>query len=190
MPSLCVSLHTAHAQEDEGKGPAVRALLLVPGSPNMELVSIAGETVSEPFNVGASGLSQRFYPGVAVFKLGVKDEKEETGYRSLGEATIPSGGRDYILLLEPVGDEKYNLHIIDGASQNFRANSTLFFNASEEPVSIMLGDSAKVIAPHRIEIVSAPPAKDGETAYQVQMQVSHPDGSFGPSVRECAMVES
>lgn len=175
----CITIHTAHGQatasETDLKGPAVRALLLVSGSPNMELVTIAGERISAPFNVGASGLSQRFHPGASEFHLGVKDDGEETGYRRVGKATLAPGGRDHILLLEPVEGRMFGIHAISGAATDFGADSTLFFNASDVSVGAMLGNVKKVLAPGRIEIVPAPQVKGDVPFFQVEMY--HASGS-------------
>lgn len=174
-----VSLQTACAQAEaspeNGKGASIRAVLLVPAASNMELVTMVGERISEPFNVGSSGLGQRIYPGAAAFALGVKDEAEETGFRSVGKATLPPGGKDYILLLEPVEGKYFKLHIISATGSDFASDATLFFNASGAEVGVILGSIKKVIAPRKVEIISAPPKTGDVPFYQVQMY--HADGS-------------
>lgn len=166
---------TSQAQEKtsskKSQGPAVRALLLAPGSPNVEIVTIAGEKVSAPFNVGASGLSARFYPNAAEFNLAMKDSETENknGYRVIAKVTLPESGRDFILLLEPAKEKKLKVHVINSADNKFGPDTTLFFNASGESVGAVFGDVKKVIAPRQIQIISAPPMKGDVPFFQVQL---------------------
>ncbi len=156
------------------RGPSVRALLLVPGNPNLELVTIVSGVASEPFNVGASGLSMPFFPGSKAFALAVKDDSLEEGYRSVSSVALPETGSDFILLLEPKEGRSFNSHVIDSHGEGFGADATLFFNASASPVAAIMEQKRWMIRPRRVEIVPAPPKKGDVPFYQVELY--YPEG--------------
>ncbi|MGC4016462.1 MAG: hypothetical protein QM755_18365 [Luteolibacter sp.] len=94
------------------RGPMVRALLLVPGSPNIELVTIAEEKVSPPFSIGASGLSGNIFPGTRTFNLAVKMPSADSGFKKVASVVLPETGSNFLLLLEPQDDKSLIPHVI------------------------------------------------------------------------------
>ncbi len=151
------------------RGPAVRAVLLVPGSPNVELVTIVADKISPPFTIGASGLSGNIFPGGRAFNLAVKDTSAETGFRQVASVVLPEAGNDFILLLEPLEGKSFIPHVVTDRLQGFGADSTLFFNASSAQIGAVFGKQKTLIRPRRVEIVSAPPAQGDVPYYQVEL---------------------
>ena len=156
------------------KGPAIRALLLTAGYPNLELVVIAGKQVSEPLLVGASGLSERAFPGGKSFSLAVKDASAEHGYRSVASITLPEVGDDFIVLLEPAAGNSFTPYLVNGHQKSFGADATLFFNASQAAIGAVLENAKFMIPPRRVEVVAGPP-RQGEIPYY-QVELYYPDG--------------
>ncbi|MGC4016421.1 MAG: hypothetical protein QM755_18150 [Luteolibacter sp.] len=151
------------------RGPMVRALLLVPGSPNIELVTIAEEKVSPPFSIGASGLSGNIFPGTRTFNLAVKMPSADSGFKKVASVVLPETGSNFLLLLEPQDDKSLIPHVIPDSLQRFGADSTLFFNASSSEIGAIFGTQRTLIRPRRVEIVSAPPAQDDVPFYQTEL---------------------
>lgn len=147
--------------KEKESGPGVRAMLLVPAGPNIELISVTKDKTSEPFNVGALGLSDEFFPKATVFNLAIKDTKAENGIRSVATVTLPETGRHFIVLLEPKDANSFKYYVIDAKQPNFKANSLLFFNAADTPVAGAMDDKKFVVKPHEISILSAPTPKEG-----------------------------
>lgn len=140
-------------------GPSVRALLLVPAGPNTQLCSVTEAKTSEPFNVGALGLSTAFYPGARSFSLGVPDKNPEKGVKNVGTVTLPESGKDFILLLEPKG-EIFQPYVVDAKDPKFGAGAVMFFNASDVSIGATLGSEKSVIKPRTVTLADAPLRKD------------------------------
>ena len=156
-------------QEEKKDSRSVRALILAPGSPNLEMMCVAGEKSSEPFNVGTSGLSQAFDPGTPTFSLAMKNAKSETGYRKVCEISLPANTRKAILLLIPAKANRFNIHLINDGEKSFGSDTTLFFNATAEPVGVILGQVKKILAPRKVILLDAPTVKGDVPFYQVQL---------------------
>lgn len=138
-------------------GVNVGVMLLVPAGPTMELFSVNQNTkkVQGPILVGARGISDMFAISSRQFSFAVKDKSAESGYRAVANVIVPDSGGDFIVLLEPKGNQ-FRTHIINGDSLGFGNNSTLFFNATDVPLGIVLGDYKKVLPPRQPTIMDAP----------------------------------
>jgi len=156
------------------QGPAVKALVLTQGAVSLDLFTVVGDKMSEPFNVGSWGLSESFYPG-KTFNLAMKDTAAENGARMVSTITLPDGGNEFILLLEPTADKQFKPYIINSRNREFRENSILFFNASTQPVGVTLDEKKAVIQPRKIEILAAP-EKKGDIPYY-NAALFHPQGT-------------
>jgi hypothetical protein len=161
MPVLLLGQFSS-AQEEEDKKLAVRALLLAPGGPTMELHTIASESkkLAGPVLVGARGLSDPISPGARNFSFAVPDDSKEDGYRPIAQVVLPARGSEFIILLEPVG-KIIKSHVINGKSPDFVNDSTLFFNATDIPIGAELGKKKLLIPPRKPTIVPAP-RREGE----------------------------
>lgn len=146
-------------------GPAMRALLLVPGGPVATIHPMTGESVGEGVVVGARGLSESFRAPARQFSLAVEDKKRESGFREVGKVALPTEGEDFILLLEPQ-KSAFKIHLVDSKETRFRADSVLFFNASDEAVGVTLGSSKLLVKP-RVAVFAKPPRIAGRSYYQV-----------------------
>lgn len=161
--------------KEKESGPSVRVMLLVPGGPNLELISIAGEKMSEPFNVGARGLSSEFFPKSLVFNLAIRDSKAEKGVRSVASVTLPETSKHFIVLLEPKDASAFKVHVVDSKQPSFGADSLLFFNAADTPVAAAMDEKKILLKPREITIVPAPPSK-GDLPY-FHVALYRPEGS-------------
>ncbi|MGA0899192.1 MAG: hypothetical protein ACO3SO_02165 [Luteolibacter sp.] len=150
---------------EESSGPAVRALLLVPGGPVIKLHPMLGASIGKAVQVGARGLSEPFRPGGREFLLAVPDSKEESGYRAVGKVALPLKGKDFVILLEPAKDI-FKIHVVDARESRFDADCVLFFNATETILGAALGDNKVMIKP-RTAIFAKPPNKGEKSFYQV-----------------------
>ena len=165
---LCFFTTLLHAQEAPKIG--VRALLLTPGGPSVTLHPLSEGKVSDPVMIGARGLSESFNAPARQFSLAVPDQTLEIGFRSVGEITLPPQGKEFILLLEPVG-EKFTPHVISSRESRFVADSTLFFNASESPVVAALGSEKTLIKP-RTAVFAKAPSRGEKPFYQATLYYS------------------
>ncbi|MCU0795180.1 MAG: hypothetical protein MUF31_04510 [Akkermansiaceae bacterium] len=157
----------------ETAGPSVRALLLVPGGPMVDIHPVSGEIVGDAVQVGARGLSESFHPPAREFSVAIPDEKQDSGYRIVGKATLPEQGKDFIILLEP-GKSSFTIHVVDGQEPKFRADCILFFNASDTVLGASLGRTKVIIKP-RVAVFAKPPERGDKPFYQVTFY--QPDNS-------------
>jgi hypothetical protein len=171
LTAACFSAGLAFGAESSG--PGVRALLLVPGGPLVKFHPMSGETVGEAVQVGARGLSESFRAPSREFSLAIPDTKQESGYRSVGKATLPEQGKDFIILLEPA-QEVYKVHVVDSRESRFGADSILFFNASDIILGAALGSNKLLIKP-RAAVFAKPPIRSEKPFYQVTFY--QPDNS-------------
>jgi hypothetical protein len=147
-------------------GPAgVRALLLVPGGPVVNLHPMSGTVVGAAVQIGARGLSDPFQPGTREFSLAMPDTKQESGYRAVAKVTLPAEGKDFIILLEPAR-ATYKVHVVNGRESRFGADSVLFFNAAEITLGATLGTTKVLINPRVAVFANAPPRGE-KPFYQV-----------------------
>jgi hypothetical protein len=161
LPMLVMG-HVCSAQEENIKKLAIRALLLAPGGPQMEIYTMAAETkkLAGPVLVGARGLSDPVGPGVRNFAFAVKDDTKEDGFRPIAQVVLPASGSEFIVLLEPL-EQAIRCHVINGKSPEFVNDSTLFFNATDIPIGAELGNKRLLIPPRKPTIVAAP-RREGE----------------------------
>jgi len=166
LPVL-VPLAPGTAQEKDGPALAIRALLLVPGGPTMELYTLTAESrkVSGPVLVGARGLSDPLAPGARNFAFAIPDKTKEEGYRSVASVVLPANGSDFIILLEPAG-QTLKPHVVSGRAPRFGNDSTLFFNVTDVPIGVTLGKD-KVLVPPRKPIIAEAPRRGESPWYQV-----------------------
>ena len=143
----------------------VRALLLAPGGPIVNLVPIAGETVGKAVQIGARGLSQPFSPAAREFSFAVPDTTQKIGFRTVAKVSLPAEGKNFITLLEPVG-ETYHAYVVNSEESRFRADCVLFFNASDVTVGASLDKEKVIIPPHQAVFAKAPPRGE-KPFYQV-----------------------
>ena len=143
----------------------VRALLLVPGGPVVNLHPVSGTVAGAAVQIGARGLSDPFRPGTREFSLAMPDTKQESGYRAVAKVTLPAEGKDFIILLEPAG-ATYKVHVVNGRESRFGADSVLFFNAAEITLGATLGTTKVLINPHVAVFANAPPRGE-KPFYQV-----------------------
>jgi hypothetical protein len=157
----------------ESAGPGVRALLLVPGGPVVELHPVSGEKVGKAVQIGARGLSESFRPAAREFSLAIPDARQESGYRPVGKVALPEQGRDFIILLEPA-DQVFKVHVVNSRESRFGADCLLFFNASDTVLGASLGGSKVLIKP-RVAVFAKPPPRGDKPFYQVTFY--QPDNS-------------
>lgn len=150
---------------EEYSPPGVRALLLVPGGPVMNVHPMAGETVGPSVLVGARGLSESFKPPAREFSLAIPDPGQESGYRSVGKVSLPEKGKEFILLLEPL-DKTLKAHVINGREPRFAEDGLLFFNASDTVLGATLGGT-KVLIKQRVAVFAKAPPRGDKPFYQV-----------------------
>ena len=162
---LCFFTTLLHAQEAPKIG--VRALLLAAGGPSVTLHPLIEGKVSDAVTIGARGLSESFNAPARQFSLAVPDQTIEIGFRSVGEVTLPPQGKEFILLLEPVG-AKFTPHIIPSRESRFIADSTLFFNASDTSVVAVLGSEKTLIKP-RMAVFAKAPSRGEKPFYQATL---------------------
>lgn len=148
---------SSSAQEMEKPGLVIRALLLAPGGPSMELYTLATESkkLSGSILVGARGLSEPLAPGARSFAFAIPDKSKEDGYRPVASVVLPETGSDFIILLEPAG-QTLKPHVVSAKSPGFGNDSTLFFNATEVPIGATLGSKKVLVTPHKPVIAEAP----------------------------------
>lgn len=160
-----ISLATAGAQE--GIESRVKALILSPGEQEMKisLVSKEGGTVSDPLLIGNMGLSEAVTVVGRNLSLAIPDKSVESGYRSVGEATLPPAGGDFIILLEPAG-KIFRTHVVNGKLPGFGRGDTLFFNATNFPLGATLG-TRKITIPPRKPVAGGPSARGRDSWYQI-----------------------
>jgi hypothetical protein len=149
----------------EPGGPSVRALLLVPGGPVVDLHPMSGEVIGSAVQIGARGLSDSFTPPTRNFILAMPDAKKESGFRPVGTVVLPEEGKEFILLLEPA-KTKFNVHVINGREPRFGEDCVLFFNASEVNIGANLGGKKMLIKPRKA-VFFKPPARGEKPYYQV-----------------------
>jgi len=174
---LVLPLLPLQAQDKEASGVKVRALLLVPGGPTIELYAIAAETgkATGPVVVGARGISDPLYPGARLFSLAIPDTSTESGHRPVAEVSLPNSGGDFIVLLEPEGN-RFKPHLVSGRAARFGNSSTMFFNATDHPIGASLGESRILIPPRKPVVAEAPPRGE-QPWYQVAFYEPQEDGS-------------
>lgn len=166
-----------HAQSSESPGVKVRALLLVPGGPTIDLYAIAAETGKEtgPILVGARGISDPLDPGARVFSFAMADPSTESGRRPVATISLPAIGNDFIILLEPAGNQ-FKPHLVSGQAPRFGNSSTMFFNATDHSIGASLGESRILIPPRKPVVAEAPPRGE-QPWYQVAFYEPQEDGS-------------
>lgn len=155
------------AREEERPALAIRALLLAPGGPTIELFTLTTESrkLSGPVLVGARGLSEPLAPGARNFAFAIPDKTKEDGYRPVASVVLPATGSDFIILLEPAG-QTLKTHVVSAKSPRFGNDSTLFFNATDVPIGATLGKN-KVLVPPRKPIIAEAPRRAEKPWYQV-----------------------
>jgi len=172
-----ISLSLSNAQVEGASGPSIRALLLVPGGPTVDLHTIAAESgkTAGPIVVGARGLSDPVSPGSRLFSFAIPDASKESGYRPVAKISLPETGGDFIVLLEPAGKE-FKPHIVSGKAPRFGNSSTMFFNATDIPIGATL-EASKILIPPRKPIIADAPPKGERPWYQVTFYQQQEDGS-------------
>ncbi len=170
-------MHAFGGGAGKSSGAKSRALLLVRRSSTMELRTLATETkkTSAPILVGARGLSDPVSPGGRRFSFVIPDAATESGYRSVADVMLPEQGSDFIILLEPSG-ENFKAHVVIGKEPRFVNGSTLFFNATDIPIGATLGETKILIRPGDPILAEAPP-KGERPWYQVSFYEPDVDGS-------------
>lgn len=171
--AVAACLSTCMALAEESGGPAVRALLLVPGGPVVKLNMVSGEKVGEAVQIGAGGLSESFKPASREFSLATRDTRQESGYRAVAKISLPEQGKDFIILLEPA-KEMFKVHVVNGRDDGFAADCLLFFNASDTILGASLGGSKILIKP-RVPVFAKAPPRGEKPFYQVTFY--QPDNS-------------
>ncbi len=133
----------------------------------MELYTIATESkkLSGPVLVGARGLSEPLAPGARSFAFAIPDKSKEDGYRPVASIVLPETGSDFIILLEPAG-QTFKPHVVSSKIPGFGNDSTLFFNATDVPLGVILG-SNKVLVPPRKPVIAEAPQRGEVPWYQV-----------------------
>jgi len=180
LASIFAVTATAQVESEKPKGsgkdrgPAVRLLLLAPGSNSMELFAIAGEVVIETFMVGTVNLGAPVFPGARVFNLAIKSASTESGFEKIATVTLPQTGSSFIVLLEPQNGKTFIPYAISSRQQGFEADATLFFNATDVQVGAVFGKKRSLIRQRRVEIVAAPPRQGDLPYYPVELY--HPEG--------------
>jgi hypothetical protein len=169
LVAACLIGSLSAATEPGGAG--VRALLLVPGGPVVDLHPLSGGVAGTAVQVGARGLSDAFRPAAREFSLAIPDTKQESGYRAVAKVTLPAEGRDFIILLEPAG-AVYKVHVVNARESRFGADCVLFFNATEIILGGTLGANKVLIKPREAVFAKAPPR--GEKPYY-QITFYQPD---------------
>ena len=149
----------------ESAAPRVRALLLSPGGPLVNLHPVAGEQVGAAVPVGARGLSESFRPAAREFSLAVPDKTRESGYRDVTKVSLPEKGADFILLLEPAAGVLH-VHVVNSRESRFGADCLLLFNASDTILGADLGGSKLLLKP-RTTVFAKPPPPGEKPFYQV-----------------------
>jgi hypothetical protein len=166
LPALaCLFTAVSYAQEAPKIG--VRAMLLTPRGPTVTLHPLIEGKVSDAVTISARGLSENFNAPARQFALALPDQSVEIGFRSVGEVRLPDQGKEFILLLEPVG-AKFTSHVIPSRESRFVADSTLFFNASDAPVVVELGSEKTLIKP-RVAVFTKAPARGEKPYYQATL---------------------
>ncbi|MBC7979720.1 MAG: hypothetical protein H7Y36_04060, partial [Armatimonadetes bacterium] len=147
---ICLLCGSLNAQGSKTSEPKVRALLLAPGGPTMDLFTLDIKTgkVSGPGLVGARGISDPFTPGALAFSFAIEDKSKENGYRPVADVTLPPEGKDFIVLLEPNG-ETFKTHLVRGKAPRFGNSATMFFIATDVPIGVTLGDNKVVVLPRK-----------------------------------------
>ncbi|MCU0749243.1 MAG: hypothetical protein MUF13_06825 [Akkermansiaceae bacterium] len=163
--TVAACFSTCTAWGEESGGPAVRALLLAPGGPVVNLHPVSGEKVSDAVQIGARGLSESFRPVAREFSLATPDTKQESGYRAVGKISLPEQGKDFIILLEPA-KEMFKVHVVNARESRFGADCVLFFNASDSILGASLGASKVLIKP-RVPVFTKAPSRGDKPFYQV-----------------------
>lgn len=143
----------------------VRALLLVPGGPVVDLYPLSGAVAGGVVQIGARGLSDAFKPTTREFALAVPDAKQESGYRGVAKVVLPAEGKDFIILLEPAG-ATYKVHVVNSRESRFGADCVLFFNATEITLGATLGKNQVLIKP-RETVFAKPPPRAEKPYYQI-----------------------
>jgi len=152
-------------------GLSVRALLLTPGGPVVTLHPLIEGKISDAVTIGARGLSDSFNAPARQFSLAVPDQTLESGFRCVGEITLPPQGKEFIILLEPTKDS-FKAHVVNHREPRFGADNVLFFNASEITLGATLGSNKVLIKPRQAVFAKAPPR--GEKSYY-QVTFFEPD---------------
>lgn len=165
---ILLLLQFSFAQEEEDKKLMIRALLLAPGGPTMELHTLVTETnkLAGPVLVGTLGLSDPHAPGARKFSFAVPDEKAASGFRPITQVVLPASGNEFIVLLEPE-EKRLKSHVINAKARDFGNDTTMFFNATNIPIGAELGNK-KVLIPQRKPTIVPAPRREGERPwYQV-----------------------
>lgn len=161
---LVLILGIADGQESQAR---VKMLILSPVEREMEISLIAadGGKISDPVLTGNLGLSDSVEVSGREISLAISAPAAESGFLKVGEASLPEGGTDFIVLLEPAG-ETFNTHVVSGKMPGFGRGDTLFFNATDMSLGATLG-TRKILVPPRKPIASGPSAQGRESWYQV-----------------------
>ncbi len=163
LATACLAGSLSAATEPGTAG--VRALLLVPGGPVINLHPLSGTVADTAVLVGARGLSEPFKPTTRQFDLAVPDTKQESGFRTVAKVALPAEGSNFIILLEPAG-ATFKVHVVNAKESRFGADSVLFFNAAEIVLGAKLGANKVLIKPREAVFAKAPPRGE-KPFYQV-----------------------
>lgn len=163
LAAACFAGSLSAATEPDSAG--VRALLLVPGGPVVNLHPLSGTVAGAAVQIGARGLSDPFKPATREFALAMPDAKQESGYRAVAKVTLPAEGKDFIILLEPAG-ATYKVHVVNARESRFGADCLLFFNATEITLGATLG-ATKVLIKPREAVFAKAPLRGEKPFYQV-----------------------
>ena len=163
LAAACFAGYLSAGAEPGSAG--VRALLLVPGGPVVNLHPLSGTVAGEAVQIGARGLSDSFTTATREFSLAVPDAKQESGYRGVAKVALPAEGKDFIILLEPAG-ATYKVHVVNSRESRFGADCVLFFNATEITLGGTLG-SNKVLFKPREAVFAKPPPRGEKPYYQI-----------------------
>jgi hypothetical protein len=171
--SILLLVEFSSAQKEEDNKLRIRALLLAPGGPTMNLHTLVAETgkLAGPVLVGSLGLSEPIAPGARKFSFAVPDEKAENGFRPITQVVLPASGNEFIVLLEPE-EKRLKSHVINAKARDFGNDTTMFFNATNIPIGAELGNK-KVLIPQRKPTIVPAPRREGERPwYQVSFYES------------------
>ncbi len=160
-------LWCAIVSAQQGTEVSIKALILSPGEREMNISILAPETkvVSKSVVIGNLGLSDPVMVADRKLSIVIQDKAKETGYRSIGDISLPATGSEFIVLLEPA-DGKFTTHVVSGKLPGFGRGDTLFFNATDMSLGATLGEK-KIIIPPRKPVAGGPPAEGSQSWYQV-----------------------
>ena len=151
----------------QGPEATVKALILSPGEREMSISFLAQQSqlLSKSVMIGNLGLSDPVTVAERKLSIVIPDKAKESGFRPIGDISLPATGSDFIVLLEPA-DGKFMTHVVSGKLPGFGRGDTLFFNATDMSLGATLGER-KIIIPPRKPVAGGPPAKGSQSWYQV-----------------------